>query len=71
VALSPFGPVTVIVSAFMALTRPAIVAGTISIAAATLASVEFGTIRTFSPGARLAAVVLRRNFVISVEELIT
>jgi hypothetical protein len=66
-----FGPVTVIVSPFIALTRPASVAGTSSIDPATLVSVELATIRTFSPSARLAVVALWRRFVTTVEELIT
>jgi hypothetical protein len=71
VALLPFGSVTVIVSPLIATTRPAIVAGSMSIDPATLASVELGMRRTFSPSTRLAAVVLCRNFVITVDESIT
>jgi hypothetical protein len=54
VAVAPFGPLTVIASPSIAVTRPPRAAGTIVIDAATLESEELGTTRTFSPSARLS-----------------
>jgi hypothetical protein len=69
-AAAPFGPVTVIVSPSIALTRPPSAAGTIAIDAATLESEELGTARTFSPRARLSDLAPGRMSVTLVDALI-
>jgi hypothetical protein len=70
VATSPVGPVTVMVSPLIALTRPPMAAGTIVIDAATLESEELGTTRTFSPSDKLSDLAPGRRSVTVVEALI-
>jgi hypothetical protein len=70
VAVVPLGPLTVIVSPSSALTRPATLAGTIVIDAATLESVGLATTRTFSPSDSVAEVAPGRRSVSVVAESI-
>ena len=69
VAVLAFGSVTVIVSPLIALTRPAMDAGTMVIDAATLESEELGTTRTFSPSDRASDLVPGRRSVTVVVEV--